>query len=217
MAVMRRNMLLTTMWVLATVATGLVAWSAVQVAGARTNPDPIRPLSAAEVAALPGTIVAPAQPNANSGPRAGEVEVPASVTTGVDGAQDDGTATSSPAAVSTSSATTAAPTTTQASPPVTTQPTTTTTPTTTSTASPTTEVVVYHLEGGSLGVEVTGDNVSHVWSTPNPGFHKEVKNFGPEKVVVEFESDSHESKISITVDNGQLVEERSEEPEGEDD
>ncbi len=55
MFALRQRLLLVAGWAVAAVATGLVSAGAVAVAGGQVNDRPLRPLSAAEVAALPVT------------------------------------------------------------------------------------------------------------------------------------------------------------------
>jgi hypothetical protein len=55
MTSLRQRLLLVAGWAVAAVATGLVSAGAVAVAGGQVNDRPLRPLSAAEVAALPVT------------------------------------------------------------------------------------------------------------------------------------------------------------------
>jgi hypothetical protein len=59
MTSLRQRLLLVAGWAVAAVATGLVSAGAVAVAGGQVNDRPLRPLSAAEVVALPVTIDGP--------------------------------------------------------------------------------------------------------------------------------------------------------------
>ncbi len=59
MTSLRQRLLLVAGWAVAAVATGLVSAGAVAVAGGQVTDRPLQPLSAAEVAALPGTIEDP--------------------------------------------------------------------------------------------------------------------------------------------------------------
>jgi hypothetical protein len=59
MTSLRQRLLLVVGWAVVAVATGLVSAGAVAVAGGQVNDRPLRPLSAAEVAALPVTIEDP--------------------------------------------------------------------------------------------------------------------------------------------------------------
>jgi cytoskeletal protein RodZ len=213
---MQRRFMLFSIWLLATLVTGGLAWSAVAVAGNRTVGDgPVRPLSAAEVAALPGS-TAPA-PSAALDERRGSTTTDA-------GAERPGPS-ATPAATSTNpstttpaipAATTASATTTVAQTAASTASTgTPSTSTSTSNAS-STQPFAYHLVGGSIGIDLNGDRVTLSWATPNSGFHTEIKSDGPEMVVVEFEGEDHESKITVTVVDGQPRPEMHEEGEEHD-
>jgi hypothetical protein len=73
--------------------------------------------------------------------------------------------------------------------------------------------------GGTVTVSHQGSNVTLVSAVPASGavWTVEVKSSGPEQVVVEFESSSHESHYQATVESGQLVIEIDESSEGGDD
>ena len=185
------------LWAGATVITGGLAWSAVQVAGAQTSPDAVRPLSADEVSALPGAVTPPAVPD----------RAVASTLPGLD----------------TSADTLAAPTVASPAPPTSATPSSTSTATTTvpagsaaTTTSPASTTGIYHLVRGSVGVAANGNSIEFLWATPNSGFQVEVKSVGPEQVEVEFEGSNHKSDIKVTVNGGVLRPEINEEQHNED-
>ncbi|MCP3975075.1 MAG: hypothetical protein GY720_11355 [bacterium] len=69
------------------------------------------------------------------------------------------------------------------------------------------------LIGGWVRLRVSGDDVFLAGSVPSPGFSIDVKKDGPESVVIEFESDSHESKLHAEVKDGELDIETEEDEE----
>ena len=94
---------------------------------------------------------------------------------------------------------------------------------TTSTTATTAYLDTTGLIGGTVTVQVTGDNVALIAAIPNDGFTAEVKQSGPSKVEVEFNSLGHESKYRAEVRDGVLDidieehEEHEEDGEEEDD
>ena len=66
--------------------------------------------------------------------------------------------------------------------------------------------------GGVVSIEAGPGGVSLLSASPNGGFSAEVKSAGPQRVEVEFESATHESKLRARWD-GQLVVDIEEEPE----
>lgn len=86
----------------------------------------------------------------------------------------------------------------------------TTTTTTVSTTTTTTEpdsVSSYQLIGGVTTIRVDGEGVHLVAATPSAGFDVEVKKTGPNEVVVEYESESHESEFKASwEDDGVQIE-----------
>ncbi|HSF87158.1 MAG TPA: hypothetical protein VLG28_16070 [Acidimicrobiia bacterium] len=121
------------------------------------------------------------------------------------------------------SASTTAPPTSAAAPttttPPSTSPTTTTTTTTTPPATTTTTTVApavvktYISIGGSVTVEVSGNTVTLLGAVPNAGFSAQEKSASdPDKVVVEFESENHQSTITVEVEDGVIEVDIDEEP-----
>ena len=163
----------------------MVALAAVRQAGAGVASDPVRPLTAAELAALPISLASP------------------TTTLGLDAIDT----TSSPTAVPRTTAVTTAPANTV--PPTTSPP----APEPTTTSPPTTSVgeglSVYALIGGSAAIETTSDAVRLLWATPQSGYTVTVDAEGPEDVKVKFKSTTHISEFhAIWTDHGLDVTER---------
>ena len=94
--------------------------------------------------------------------------------------------------------------------------TTTPPPAPTTTGLPATEIRSYELVGGSVTVEVGPNTVHLAGASPKAGFSMDVENSGPEKVEVEFKSESHESNFSGRIEDGAFVPEIEEEAHTED-
>lgn len=62
----------------------------------------------------------------------------------------------------------------------------------------------YRVEGGTVTVKVSGNQVTLVSAVPSSGFAVEVEKNGPDEVKVEFESDESDSEIRIRVHDGHL-------------
>ena len=185
---MVRRVLFVLAWVVATFATGLLAWSAVHLAGSQVSEDAIRPLTAAQVEALPGPVVPSTLPNPAGSPNPSAVPTttvpPVRATTA--------TAIETPATAAPPS--TLPPATTP--PPATTLPPVTTLPPATrvTTAAPAaSEVRTYHTGGGSVTIIVSPGVVTWSSATPASGYTVEVENRGPEEVKVKFEA-AHEGE-----------------------
>ena len=87
-------------------------------------------------------------------------------------------------------------------------PTTTKDPTTT-TAAPTSYTQSFVTEGGTVVIMVSDNSVTYVNSQPNLGWKAEVKDEGPEKVVVKFEMNEEEDeeeeiKFTAKIEDGEL-------------
>ncbi|MDQ3782911.1 MAG: hypothetical protein M3349_08260 [Actinomycetota bacterium] len=82
--------------------------------------------------------------------------------------------------------------------------------TTSTTAAPTQEAT-YNLIGGWVRIAYGPGIVELVSAAPNPGFSIEVKETGPDRVEVEFESDDHESEFRADATPGGTPEIRIEE------
>lgn len=91
------------------------------------------------------------------------------------------------------------------------------TTTTTTTAPPSGEFFASRqLTGGWVQLRVNGDNVYLEAAVPEPGFTVDVEHNGPETVDVEFKSDSHDSKLTARVHDGELDIRTEEESEDDD-
>lgn len=88
----------------------------------------------------------------------------------------------------------------------------TTVPVATTVQSPNDTQTVY-LIGGTVTARCTGDDVSWVSYVPNPGFEAEVENPGPGQLEIEFEGNSHKSKLRAECDSGNLDIRSDEQPE----
>jgi hypothetical protein len=90
----------------------------------------------------------------------------------------------------------------------------TTSTSTPSTSTPSTTVAgetkTYNLTGGSVGVRFSPSGVTLLWATPLDGF--EVDTDVGERVRVEFESDTHESRLEAWWDGGPRDDVREDDP-----
>lgn len=208
-AAMRKKLGTVVAWVLATLASIALATSAVgSVRNEVTNqPSPLRATAATVAQPEPAvTTVGPTTAPSST------VTSTSSSSTTVTSLQPGTTATSttseSPQNATSSTTTAVSPTTTTA------PPTTTTLPPTTTTAAPDSDYFeTVQLIGGWVRLRVSGDDVFLAGSVPSPGFSMEIKEDGPGAVVVEFESDSHESTLHAEVENGELDIETDEDEE----
>lgn len=176
---MRKPLVYVIVWLVATAAVGTVAWAAVRLAGEETQPRAVAPLSAVEVAALATS------------------SVPGTATTVP--VQDVAT-TTGPTATATSAATT---TTTSA---------TSTSAATATTVGPSTTVddeepvvVARVVEGGRVVVSLEEGRLSLVGATPTEGYTVDVKESGPDEVVVEFEGAEADFSVRAFVSAGEVV------------
>jgi len=78
------------------------------------------------------------------------------------------------------------------------------------------ELQTYDAIGGSVTLLVGDGTVSLASAVPKPGFSAEEKERDePSKVVVEFDSEAHESKLVARWDDGTFTVEIDEESEGD--
>lgn len=181
------------LWVAVTTLLGVATWTAVGLAGEQVSDDAISPLSASQIATLPVST--------------STTTIPSSTTTTTEspGPASSTTSTTSSTGLTTTTATSAT------TGPVTTTSSTTTTVTTT--MAPTTSV--HSAIGGTVAIEMAGETVTLLWTTPSAGFLYEVEDAGPERVEVEFKSSEHESHLRAEIVDGELRVEIEEESEGE--
>ncbi len=201
---MRQRFLLVAGWVIAAVATSLVAAGAVAVAGGQVTDRPLRPLTAAEVAALPvaQTVDAPTETSAlppavsssNGEQSAGgkPVEEPGSdnepvpvgdegtlVATTVPGADATGTDDAPPG-----------PTLGEDGPEPAVEPPSRDDPTAGPPLDePTSIAVVEHLRGGSVSVAARNDRLVLLWARPSPGFVMRAEFTSDHELSVEFSNE----------------------------
>lgn len=176
-------------WLAATVASVLLATSAVSSVGdeVTTRPSPLRVPAATVAAAATGTS-APSTPQT-------AIQVPATVpnTTTTLGGSGSSTTVLAPAATT---------------PP---ESTSTTTPSTTTAAPDGDYFESFQLIGGWVRLRVSAGEVYLAGTVPAPGFTVEIEKNGPRAVEVEFSSSEHESKLQAEISDGELEVETSEE------
>jgi len=182
-------------WLVATVASILLATAAVGNVGSwgEDRPAPLQATASSLVTLAPpgSTTVVEPPPSTTVQP-----------TTTVARSTTCTTVTTQPD-TSTTPSTTQAPATTQS--PTTSTTSTSTTTTTTTTAAPSEEFFESRqLIGGWVQLRISGDNVYLEAAVPESGFTVDVEHNGPEKVEVEFKSESHDSKLTARVDSGEL-------------
>lgn len=181
---MRQRLLLVVGWLAAVVGAGVVATAAVAVAGGQVLDQPLRPLTAAEVAALPVVQAGSPdndEPQASGGlvPDAGEPaqgsesEVIGPPRTTEDA---DGTIIEAPSSGL------------EAYGPV--------NPSTVRTGS---------IEGGHASFLVTENGLSLLWATPNPGYIAQTRSAEPDSITVAFSSSLHVWLIEATFDGTDIV------------
>ncbi len=176
------------MWVAASFATALVAWSAVRLAGDQVSERPVRPLSADEVAALAPTTLPHAPAASSSSTTTSRSAVASSALTAATTAT---TTTTRPVRTTTTTRQLQTTTTTSRPPAAPTTSTSTSSapqPTTTTSAAPT--VTAYQLAGGTVVISVSPGQVSLVSASPRAGFAMEIDAAGPDEVRVEFEGET---------------------------
>ncbi len=208
-------------WIVATFATGLVAWSAVRVAGSQVSEQAVRPLSAAEVESLPlatltgdGALVT-SVPAPSVGAGRSTTTLPGPVGPGLAPAVSSST-TTPPGTASTTTTRPATPPTSAVSSASSTSSTTATAPTSSTSTTVTTaaaappEVRTYQTGGGSVTIRVSPGVVELGAASPAAGFAVEVEDSGPQRVKVKFEStsgaeDQEEYEFSARWDGDDLV------------
>ena len=217
MKVMRQRVLLVAGWVCAAVVTSLVASGAVAAAGGQVLDRPLRPLTAAEVAALPVVVTADVSGSCEPLASGGFVCPPETSTAGVvadrpgepdgsspDGAREgtsDGTPTGVPPALG------SAPLPDGLVRPVTDLPEPedpdVTSPDLSSVPS---ESAVVQLEGGTVSVAGSGDEVYFLWAIAQPGFASDVL-YGPEpnQLVVVFSNGVGQSVLAVSWVEEELI------------
>lgn len=200
MITMRQRLLLTAGWIVAVVGSGLVASAAVSVAGGQVSDRPLRPLTAAEVAALPVerpvAVVEPIEPLASGGSgstsdnltgRSDRIETVPGNTDGPAGAGGAPAASSDARGVS--------------APP---DP----EPIERGVRS---EAAVIQLGGGSASIGVAGDRIALLWATPRPGHVAELRFESEDQLTVTFTGPRIRYVLDAAAVDGRLLVETSEE------
>jgi hypothetical protein len=183
MLVLRQRLLLVAGWITAAVVAGLVASGAVAVAGGQVLDRPLRPMTAAEVAALPVVEVgAPddLEPHASGG----FVSTTGGPTQGSDdaaGGQDDSAGTGGSSATSGSS----------------------------SSVDPTVEVPedlsrIVSVEGGQASFSTRNGTLLLLWATPQAGYVAGTRSADADRIVVAFSSNRGVWVIEATLSDGGL-------------
>jgi hypothetical protein len=163
-------------WILATMGTAALTYAAVSSAGRAVGENPAAPVAGAAIAARISTTTL----SVTDGSSSTTVSLPEPTITSPTG-----------------------PTTTISG---TTNPTVTTTTVVTGTTSGAATQHWKTVPGvGTVGVSVSGDTVLLVSVTPVSPYHVDVKDDGPEKVEVEFDSESAEYNVRATIEDGELL------------
>lgn len=203
MAAMRQRLLLAAGWIIAAVGSGVVASGAVAVAGGQVLDRPLRPLTAAEVAALPVVRTMDARPieplaSGGSGSTSGD-------STG-ERSDDDGAATPADAA-------SAGP---GGAPPV--SPvgevliiTRSPEPTDAIDAEITQTGIVY-LRGGAASILASSEGLDVLWARPNPGYVMGLFFEDEERLILSFTSPATRYSLTAEIVEGELLVATAEEP-----
>jgi len=167
MMTLRQRLLLVAGWITAAVVAGLVASGAVAVAGGQVLDRPLRPMTAAEVAALP--VVAVGAPD-DLGPHAsgGFVSTTGAPAQGSDNAAGD---PDDPVGTGGSSATTG-----------------TTTPRDPTVGADDTDFQIVSVDGGQASFSDADGSILLLWATPKAGYVASTRSQTEERIVVAFSS-----------------------------
>lgn len=180
---MKRSLALVALWLLTAILAVTIAWKGVSVVGDQVTSERPAPLAASEIerrldeagATATTTIVTPT--TASPGASSTSTTAPTTTTT----------ATNSPPATV---GTTSAPGPTTAPPPPAAPP------------AATSETRTYSLVGGTASLRFSSAGVEVVFANPAAGFTVEVEPENVNGVKVEFESDSHKSRVDGWWDGG---------------
>ncbi len=188
---LRQRLLLVAGWLAAAVGAGLVASGAVTVAGGQVLDRPLRPMTAAEVAALPVDEAGPSgviEPHASGGFGQTTPEPTSGSDDAVDGRTD-------PIGAGRSSASTAEP---EDDPFV-------------STAS-TSVVRVVSVVGGTASFAVVDDSLTLLWATPQPGYVATTRRQSTESITIAFSSNRGVWVVEATSIDGAITADSRPEP-----
>lgn len=173
---MSRSVKFALAWLLAAGVAVTAAWQGVAIVGNQVTEDRPRSLSAREVREA-------LDASGSRSDRDGAGESPGDGTTALPPSPED-----EPDPVTTPRQSTTVP------PTATTAPPSTTAPSPSTTAAPA-ETRTYRLTGGSVALQFSPASVTVLWANPNPGFDVEREPEHGNGVKVEFESDTHESRV----------------------
>jgi len=173
---LQRRLVLVVGWIAAAIGAGLVATAAVSVAGGQVLDQPLRPLTAAEVAALPV-----AQQN-DPGSRTRNVLIPDGGLP-VQGSDQAETRSTDRAGTTESTVIETDPSGLEAFGP----------------ARPS-FVRIASVVGGHASFLVTADGLALLWATPAPGYVAQTRSVEPESITIVFSSGLHAWLIEATLD-----------------
>ncbi len=183
MTTMRQRLLLVAGWIAAAVGSGLVASGAVAVAGGQVLDHPLRPLTAAEVAALPVVQVGPSainEPHASGGlvPTTGEP---------TDGSAEDVIGSDEPVGTGGTSAEGLD----------------------TDTADPvgpnaTAVVEIASVEGGQASFVVSDGRLVLLWATPSAGYVAQTSSVADTSITIQFSSNLNVWVIEAVIVDGAI-------------
>jgi hypothetical protein len=188
-------------WILATLGTASITLAAVSRVGGEVTERPAVPVAGADLAT---TTIQPSTSEVSG------ITAPVGTAAIEPGAVVESTSTSGAAPAPSN---TTSPTTIIASP-------STTSPVSTSTTAASYTAPPTYLVGGTVTVQVMGNNVTLIAAVPLSGFTADIEKAGPSKVEVKFKSANHESKFKAEISGGVLdidTEEHEEDDEHEDD
>lgn len=186
---MWRRIGVVTLWALATIGTASITLAAVGQVGDSVTQQAATPIDAADLLASPAVQALSSTTTTTAAPTTTAVTTTVAEATTTTG--DTTSTTAGGGSVTTAPGTTS---------PVASS--------TTTTSVATAQLVVRDLVGGRVSVWFDGATVVHASSQASSGggpWTVEVKDSGPNQVVVEFESASHESTYHAEVEGGQLV------------
>ena len=187
-ATMRQRLLLVVGWLIAAIVSGLVASGAVAVAGGQVLDRALRPLTAAEVAALPVTAVG--SPD-GVGPQASGGFVP-STGEPTEGGVVDGPGSDEPTDTGGSSAS------------VNTGSTDAPDPADAPNAAPSPPVGFERNEGGQVSFVASDGTLVLLWATPQAGYVAQMLLTTPEAITVSFVSNRNVWLVDATLVDGEL-------------
>ncbi|MEN8113846.1 MAG: hypothetical protein ABFS21_05615 [Actinomycetota bacterium] len=204
---MRQRLLLVAGWIVAAVGAGVVASGAVAAAGGQVLERPLRPLTAAEVAALPvdETMVTfdSNGPHASGGSEStveSTIVGSGSETTGPTGADEP----AGPGGASADQPATPGDDTLEPSEAAGVD------RDVLSVSQPTSDVAVAHINGGSASLAAVDDELRVLWATPKPGYVVGLRFESPTQLFLTFTSTSNLSTLAAVLDDSGILIDTSE-------